>query len=178
MFFKYGVTKRTEQTYSAYSNSDLEFVSFIFRNLPTKLPFLKWLPLNHTQFLWKGSHSKYPHSGFPERLINYESHAITLVLQNRIQFKRYSLDQYSGVGPVWQHKSTTTRFPVRRVGLRPSVRQSVPATFQIFKGRPGPRLPVQWVSGLSSANHHYVLHSHAIWAVWSRSGYASASFMK
>ena len=33
---------------------------FIFGNFPAKPPFLKRLSLNHTQFLWKGSHSKYP----------------------------------------------------------------------------------------------------------------------
>ena len=36
----------------------------VFGNFPAKPPFFKRLQLNHAQFLWKGSHSKYPAVAF------------------------------------------------------------------------------------------------------------------
>ena len=63
----------------------------IFGNLPAKPSFLKRLPESHPVFL-KWQSFKVAHSSFPERWRNDESHAIALVLRNRIQFKVYFLD--------------------------------------------------------------------------------------
>ena len=50
------------------------------------------------------------------------------------------------------------------VSVRPSARQSMSITsVQVFLGWPGHNLQWDWASELSSTNHNYILHGHAIW---------------
>ena len=96
IFFKYDVTKNTEQTYPAYIymymtillfniyiciSVDLAFVSFHFRKIPGKAAIFKTITIESHPVFMKGHPLKVPHSGFPERWINDESHAIALALR-------------------------------------------------------------------------------------------------
>ena len=76
--------KNTEQTYSAYTNAVLEFVSFHFRKFAGKAAISKTITIESHPVFMKGYSLKVPHSGFPVRWINDESHTVTLVLRNRI----------------------------------------------------------------------------------------------
>ena len=56
--------KNTEQTYSAYTNANLEFVSFHFRKFAGKAAILKTITIESHPVFMKGYSLKYPTVAF------------------------------------------------------------------------------------------------------------------
>ena len=92
--FSNTVSQRTQNRHALHISVPIWSLSiFIFGNFPAKPPFFLTITTESRPVFVKGQSRKRSHSGFPERWIDYESHAIPLILRNGIWLKRFYLDQ-------------------------------------------------------------------------------------
>ena len=88
------VSQRTQNRHALHIQCRYGVCQFSFSEISrqSRLFFLTITTESRPVFV-KGQSRKRSHSGFPERWIDYESHAIPLILRNGIWLKRFYLDQ-------------------------------------------------------------------------------------
>ena len=128
LFFIYDVTMSTEQTYFTYSSADMEFVGFHFWKFPGQSRhFFYQLPLNHNQFLWKGSHAKDPTVAFQkDKLImnhmQYHWYYVTEFGSKDILSIRIQCGEFTALSKWLPDTSPLVRIILHSVGLSITMR--------------------------------------------------------